>query len=338
MKNRTIFPSVRPQILSAASVGGIRESTSAFGKLLDIRSEDDRFGKKTWEDAEAEIQRLTLDTALKKASLSANDLDAMFAGDLLNQCTASTFGLVGFRAPFFGIFGACSTIAEGFSLATFALSCGLSLCSVTASSHNLSAERQFRSPVEYGGQRTPTAQWTVTGGASFLLSAARRGQCSPLAEIVSLTPGCILDGGISDQSNMGAAMAPAAADTFLAYFASTGSSPDDFDYLFTGDLGQEGSALFKILMKNNGFPELKNHRDCGLLLYDANDPDTKNGASGCGCSASVLAARILPDLASGKIRNILFCPTGALMNATTVQQGKTIPGIAHLLHIKAIGR
>jgi len=331
---RVIYPQRPTYILGAASVGGHRESMGQIGGLFDITTADDRFGMATWEEAESEIQRLATETVLKKCRMSPADVACMFAGDLLNQCVASVYGLIDFGVPLFGIFGACSTAAEGLILASLATNALNGPCTVTVSSHNCSAERQFRFPVEYGALRTPTSQWTVTGGASFIVGT----ECSePLAEIRALCPGRMRDSGITDANNIGAAMAPAAADTYLAYFKETGESPEDHDYIFTGDLGAEGSDLFKLIMAENGYPDIKNHRDCGLLIYDPRDADIKCGGSGCGCSAAVLSSLILPDLKRGRLKNVLFAATGALMNAATVQQGNTVPGICHLVKLCSTG-
>ena len=331
---RVIRPKKPTYILCSASVGGRRERRGQIGDFFDITNDDDRFGKTTWEEAEAEIQRLSLEKALEKCGIAPSEISCMFAGDLLNQCVASVFGLLDFDVPLFGIFGACSTSAEGLILASLALNAGAELCSVTVSSHNCSAERQFRFPVEYGSIKTPTSQWTVTGGASFILSASPK---DALAEITGVCPGRMRDSGVTDANNMGAAMAPAAADTFISYFKETGESPEDFDYIFTGDLGAEGSDLFKLLMSENGYKNITNHLDCGLMIYDTRDEDIKCGGSGCGCSASVLSSLILPDIKRGRLKNILFAATGALMNAASVQQGNTIPGICHLVRISHIG-
>lgn len=331
---RVIRPKKPSYIICSASVGGHRERSGQLGALFDITYSDDRFGKKTWEDAEAEIQRLSLKRALEKGAIDPSSLSCMFAGDLLNQCVASVFGLLDFNVPLFGVFGACSTCAEGLCLATLAINGGTELCSITVSSHNCSAERQFRFPVEYGSQKTPTSQWTVTGGASFIVGTNEK---DALAQITAICPGRMRDSGITDANNMGAAMAPAAADTFISYFKETGESPEDFDYIFTGDLGAEGSDLFKLLMSENGFRDITNHRDCGLMIYDPRDEDIKSGGSGCGCSASVLSSLILPDIKRGRLKNVLFAATGALMNAASVQQGNTIPGICHLIRLSHIG-
>ena len=331
---RVLRPTVTPYIMGCASVGGNKERKGQLGDLFDITYTDDRFGKDTWEEAESEIQRLSLTKAMEKCNISEKDIGCMFAGDLLNQCVASVFGLLDYKIPLFGIFGACSTAAEGLILASLSVNAGIDLCSVSVSSHNCSAERQFRYPVEYGALRTPTSQWTVTGGASFIVGCRKE---NALAEIKAVCPGIMCDSGITDANNMGAAMAPAAADTFIAYFNETGESPEDFDYIFTGDLGAEGSDLFRLLMAENGYPNIANHRDCGLLIYDPRDEDIKCGGSGCGCSAAVLSSLILPDLKRGRLKNVLFAATGALMNAATVQQGNTVPGICHLVKLCSTG-
>ncbi|MBQ7172285.1 MAG: stage V sporulation protein AD [Clostridia bacterium] len=334
MKKRILIPEVSPAILGFATVGGKREKEGPLGEAFDLIDTSDRFCKKTWEKAEAEMQRLSLCKALEKTGKKATELDAVFAGDLINQCAASIFGLVSFPAPFFGIFGACSTLTEGMILASLALqSPGFSLAAVVTSSHNCTAERQFRSPIEYGGQRSPTSQWTVTGAGAYLLSA--RPEAGAFARITALLPGIALDSGVTDSSNMGAAMAPAAADTFLAYFEENGERPEDFDRIVTGDLGEEGSSLFLEFLEQNGVRNVKNHEDCGALIYDRTRADVHSGGSGCGCAGTTLANRYLPLLQNGKMRRILFAATGALMNAASVQQGLSIPGIAHLVRLES---
>ncbi|MBQ4297254.1 MAG: stage V sporulation protein AD [Clostridia bacterium] len=334
MKRRILYPGTPPVILGCATVGGRREKEGPFGALFDLTDKTDRFRKKTWETAEAEMQRLALCKALEKTGKSAMEIDALFAGDLINQCAASVFGLVNVPAPFFGIFGACSTLTEGLTLASLALeNPGVSLTAVVTSSHNCSAERQFRSPLEYGGQRPPTSQWTVTGAGAYLLSArAEEGCC---ARVTALLPGIAVDSGLTDSSNMGAAMAPAAADTFLSYFAESGERPEDYDLIVTGDLGAEGSSLFLEFLAENGCPNVKNHEDCGALIYDRERTDVHSGGSGCGCAGTMLANRYLPLLLRGEKRRILFAATGALMNAASVQQGLSIPGIAHLVRLES---
>ena len=331
---RTIALAHPPSVISCSNIGGKFEGQGPLGTYFDETSQDSFFGEKTWEKAESAMQKKVLQRALDQAKLKPKDLDYIFAGDLLNQCIGSSFGLRDFGVPFYGLYGACSTMGESLSLAALMIDGGFAnKCAAMTSSHFCTAERQYRMPVPYGSQRPPTAQWTATAAGCTILAAD-----GPGPYVTHITCGKIVDKGITDANNMGAAMAPAAYDSLAAFFRDTGTKPQDYDLIVTGDLGELGHAIVRDFFARDGIDLGGHFQDCGLLLYDANDPDTKNGASGCGCSASVLAARILPDLASGKIRNILFCPTGALMNATTVQQGKTIPGIEHLLHIKAIGR
>ncbi|MBQ8369693.1 MAG: stage V sporulation protein AD [Clostridia bacterium] len=335
LKNQTIVPPRRVFILSAGSVAGQKEKQGPLGRLFDI-SGDDRFGKDTWEKSEAEMQRLALGLALTKSGFKEDDMDAMFAGDLINQCISSTYGLSAYRIPFLGLFGACSTCAEGLLISSLALS-SLDRCAVVTSSHYCSAERQFRFPLEYGGQRPPTAQWTVTGSGAFVLSALERdtdrvsGDFVP--EIAEILPGCIVDRGISDANNMGAAMAPAAADTLERYF-NAGHKPEESDLIVTGDLGIEGSEILVDLLGARGFDISRNHTDCGKMIFEPNSSDTHAGGSGCGCSAVVLAADLLENVKSGVLSDILFLGTGALMNTLALNQGQTIPGIAHLVRIR----
>lgn len=275
------------------------------------------------------MQRLALGFALSKNKLGDNDFDAMFAGDLINQCTSSIYGLIDYNIPYFGIYGACSTVAEGLVLA--AMTVGYDIykrIAVITSSHNCSAERQFRFPLEYGGQRSPTSQWTVTASGAFIVEKNRK---PPY--ITEVMPGIVIDKGISDASNMGAAMAPAAADTLLRYFKHTGHKPSDFDMIFTGDLGYEGHRITTELCKAEGYDISGNYQDCGLIIYDIEAQDMHAGGSGCGCGASVLSAYIIKKLLEGVYHEVLFLATGALMSPMSIQQGLYIPGIAHLLHI-----
>lgn len=279
------------------------------------------------------MQRLALGLALSKSGLKEDDLEAMFAGDLINQCISSSYGLSAYRIPFLGLFGACSTCAEGLLLGALS---GLDRCAAVTSSHFCSAERQFRFPLEYGGQRPPTSQWTVTGSGAFILSSLERDcvrvQGDFVPEITELLPGCIVDRGISDAGNMGAAMAPAAADTLERYFQA-GHTPEESDLIVTGDLGTEGSAILPDLLAAKGYDISERHADCGKMIFDPASSDTHAGGSGCGCSAVVLAADLLESMKKGSLRDILFVGTGALMNSLAVNQGRTIPGIAHLVRI-----
>ncbi len=320
-----------PSVVGYAAVGGSKEHQGPLGADFDLHDETDRFGMDTWERAESEMQRLSLNLALAKAKIDASDIDAIFAGDLMNQCTGSAYGLLGFHKPYFGLYGACSTFAEATMLASLMINAGyFQTCAAVSSSHFCSAERQFRFPLEYGGQRAPTAQWTATASGAAILGKQDR---APY--ITEVMPGMIIDKGINDVNNMGAAMAPAAIDTLTAYFSESGRSPDDFDLILTGDLGLEGHSITRTLMKNSGFDMTKVYNDCGLLLYGKESQDVHCGGSGCGCSASVICAHILKKIAVGELRNVLYLATGALMSPNSLKQGATIPGIAHLVHFSA---
>lgn len=318
-------------IAGFASVVSKKEGEGPLGKVFDIVNPDTAFGEKTWERAESRMQSTAVKTALEKCSLTPEDLDYIFAGDLLNQCIGSTFGLRSLSVPFIGLFGACSTMAESLTMASLFVEGGFCrhACAVT-SSHFCSAERQFRFPLEYGGQRTPTAQWTVTGSGAVVVSNQGDG---PFVRQVTI--GTIEDFGIKDANNMGPAMAPAAAMTISRFFEDTGSQPSDFDLILTGDLGSVGSAALLELLKGEGLDLSKNHSDCGKMIYDPKTQDVMAGGSGCGCSASVLCGHLLPQLRSGILKNVLFIATGALMSPTSAQQGESIPGIAHLLHLSS---
>lgn len=340
MKTEIFKPAQPVYILSYASVTGKKEKKGPLGDLFDL-SGDDRFGKETWEKAEAEMQRLAAGTAIRKSSFAPEDMDVMFAGDLINQCISSSYGLMSYGIPYLGIFGACSTCAEGMLMAAIYASSVCRRCISVTSSHYCTAERQFRYPLEYGGQRSPTSQWTVTGSGAFVYSSDSKdaerftGDFVPMIEEVM--PGCMIDRGISDANNMGAAMAPSAADTLSRYFSKE-HTPEEFDLIVTGDLGSEGTAILRDLMLTNGYDISKNHVDCGNMIFSPFESDTHAGGSGCGCSAVVMAADILPNIASGKLTDILFLGTGALMNALAVNQKQTIPGIAHLVRIKGVNK
>lgn len=329
MQKGIIKLTTRPSIISTGTVVGKKEHEGPLGGCFDKYDETDTFGMPTWEQSESEMQRLALNHALDSGGFKIHDIDAIFAGDLINQCTSSGYGLANFDAPFFGLFGACSTIAEGLTLGSMLVDSGkfLRIAAVT-SSHNCSAERQFRFPLEYGGQRPPTAQWTVTGSAAYIVGEHGR---PPF--ITEVLPGRVNDKGINDANNMGAAMAPAAIDTLKRYFTESGKSPDDFAAIVTGDLGHEGSGILVDLLRAEGIDIAKQHKDCGLLMYDRVGQDAHAGGSGCGCSATVLAGHILKKMRELELPDILFVATGAMMSPSSVQQGLTIPGIAHLLHI-----
>ena len=318
-----------PSVISSASVVGKKEFDGPLGDLFDLHDEKDDFGQKSWEQSEAEMQRLALNLALAKGETDETALDAIFAGDLINQCTSSNYGLLSYQVPFFGLYGACSTCAEGLTLAAMLISGGIyRRCAAVTSSHNCSAERQFRFPLEYGGQRTPTAQWTVTGAGAFILDAQGNGPY-----ITEVMPGISMDRGITDINNMGAAMAPAAADTLERYFRESHADPASFDRIITGDLGYEGHGIVLDLLKEKGYDISANYNDCGLLIYSRTAQDMHAGGSGCGCSATVLSAYLMRELKTGAMRNILFLVTGALMSPMAVLQKQSIPGIAHLVHL-----
>lgn len=334
MENRIKKIKEKICITSCAAVGGRKESEGPLGNCFDYVDRTDRFGKETWEQAEAESQFMALNFALHKRGAKPQDLSVLLAGDLVNQCTSSAYGLLDYDTPFLGIYGACSTCAEGLLLAALLLDGGhFHRVAAVSSSHFCSAERQFRTPLEYGGQRAPTAQWTVTGAGAFLLE--REGTV-PLARISEVLPGKTVNGGINDPANMGAAMAPAALDTLLAYFKESGKVPSDFDLILTGDLGYEGSEILKDLLNAEGYCIDGIHNDCGLLIYDRKKQDVHAGGSGCGCAATVLASKIIGDLKEGRLKNALFMATGALMSADSLKQGLTIPAIAHLVHLEGV--
>lgn len=320
----------RPSVLSYYAVAGRKEKEGPIGHLIEEYSGDDRFSKDTWEKAESEMQRRAFSGALSKLK-PGTKVDCVFAGDLMNQCTSSNYGLIDFETPYIGLYGACSTCAESIALASLSVSAGYAKSAgAVTSSHFCSAERQFRFPLEYGGQRTPTSQRTVTASGAFIISDK---PCR--AQISEVMFGTVRDGGIKDINNMGAAMAPAALDTLCAFFEKSESKPSDFDLIVTGDLGYEGYSIVKELMAKRGKKLGDNYNDCGLIVFDRENQDMHAGGSGCGCSALVLAAKILPEIEAGKLKEVLFIGTGALMSPTSLQQGLTIPAVAHLVHFSA---
>jgi len=295
--------------------------------MFDIINKDSYFGQASWEKAESQMQSLAVSKALEKAGLQNTDIDFIFAGDLLNQCIGSTYGLRELGIPYVGLFGACSTMAESLCVASTFIEGGVAQKVVACtSSHFCTAERQFRFPLEYGGQRTPTAQWTATASGAAVL---QNGDVPPFVR--AITVGTIEDLGVTDANNMGAAMAPAAAMTIRHFFEDTGKKPEEFDLIITGDLGKVGSSLLADLLRRDGIDLGDRQSDCGLLLYDLEKQDVHAGGSGCGCSASVLCGHLLPQMREGKLHNILFIATGALMSPTVVQQGESIASIAHLV-------
>ena len=314
-----------PSILGHANVVGKKEGEGPLKETFDYIDPDDTFGQASWEKAEAEMQKRVLTMALDKAGVAVSGLDFLFAGDLLNQCIGSSYAARGQEVSFFGLYGACSTMGEGLALAAMTLDGGFGQwTAAVASSHFCSAERQYRTPLEYGNQRTPTAQWTVTGAGAVVL-----GRGGPGPYVTHCTIGKIVDKGIKDANNMGAAMAPAAADTLKAHFQDTGRTPGDYDLIVTGDLGALGRELLLELLAKEGWDLGARHTDCGLLIFDQEGQDVHCGGSGCGCSASVLTGYLLNGMKAGRWTDVLFCPTGALHSPTATMQGESIPGVCH---------
>lgn len=319
-----------PTLAAWANVVGKKEGEGPLRSTFDYIDTDDTFGESTWEKSESAMQKQALGLALNKAGQAASKLDWLFAGDLLNQCIGSSYAARGQQIPFLGLYGACSTMGEGLALASMTLDGGFGeWAGVVVSSHFCTAERQYRTPLEYGGQRTPTAQWTVTGSGAAIL--AREG---PGPYVTHVTVGKIVDKGITDTNNMGAAMAPAACDTISAHLQDTGRKPSDYDLIVTGDLGTLGSELLLELLRRDGI-QLSNHLDCGALIFDLKQQDVHCGGSGCGCCASILTGYLLGGMKSGKWQNILFCPTGALHSPTSAFQGESVPGICHAIAISS---
>jgi stage V sporulation protein AD len=318
-----------PVIKAYASIVGKKEGEGPLAECFDFISEDTSFGEKTWEKSESRMQMDTLSRALNKAGVTPDSVDIIFAGDLLNQCIGTSYGLRDFNIPLAGVYGACSTMSESLCLASVFIESGCANTAVAlTSSHFCTAERQYRFPLEYGGQRPQTSQWTVTGCGAIVLQNEGQGPF-----IKEVTFGKIVDLGIKDANNMGAAMAPAAADTIKSYLSDTSCKTDDFDLIITGDLGFVGSELCKELAAKEGITLGTNYSDCGLLIYDRKNQDVHSGGSGCGCSASVLCSHILNNMRSGNLNNVLFIATGVLMSTTSLLQGESIPSIAHLIHL-----
>ena len=318
-----------PAVLCWASVVGKKEGEGPLAGSFDVVNPDTTFGEKTWEKAESRMQQIALQTALHKGGLRREDIDCLFAGDLLNQCIGSGFAHRDSGIPFLGLYGACSTMAEGLLCAAAAVDGGYAgRAAVTVSSHFCSAERQYRFPLAYGGQRTPTAQWTVTGAGCAVLGAGggRRG-----VHITAACPGRIVDLGVTDVNNMGGAMAPAAFDTLWTFFEQTDTAPADYDLIVTGDLAQVGADVLRRLFADRGVDLAPVYHDCGLMIFDRDKQDVHAGGSGCGCSAAVLCGEILRQMEQGKRQKVIFAGTGALLSPTSMQQGESIPGICHLV-------
>ncbi|MGN0558702.1 MAG: stage V sporulation protein AD [Acutalibacteraceae bacterium] len=319
-----------PSITGYGAVAGKKESEGPLGSCFDKIFYDAHAGQDSWEKAESILQKEAVSIALGKAERKPEDISYIFAGDLLNQCISSSYGLRDFNIPYLGQYGACSTMAQSLIMAAVMVESGGAQCSAcVTSSHFCSAERQYRFPLEYGGQRTPTAQWTVTGAGSCIVENAK----GSYPKIAYATVGRIVDMGVKDANNMGAAMAPAAAQTISSFFKDTNTNPSDYDMIFTGDLGKVGSDLLYQLLDEKKYNIRDNHRDCGLLIFDCEKQDVHAGGSGCGCAASVFCSAILNKMKKGELKNILLIATGALMSPTSTQQGESIPSVAHLVNI-----
>ncbi len=318
-----------PVITHWASVAGKKESEGPLAHTFDIKSQDAYFGQKTWEQGEKQMQKLALGKLAEKARMNLSEFDLVFSGDLLNQCIGSSFTLRNLGIPHLGLYGACSTMAESLLLASMAVGGGFADNAVAmTSSHFASSERQYRFPLGYGGQRTPTAQWTVTGSGAALVQPKGKGP-----RITGCTVGTVTDLGIKDANNMGAAMAPAAYATIKAHFTDMKAAPEDFDLIVTGDLGQLGKEMLLELAKRDGVRLGGKLTDCGTMIFDNTKQDVHAGGSGCGCSAITLCGYLLGQLNAGKLKKILFCGTGALLSPTSTQQGLPIPGVCHAVCI-----
>lgn len=313
-----------PYIVNYASIVGQKEGEGPLGKYFDKIEHDPMVGKDNWEEAESELQKKAASMALQKAGLMPEDIRYLFSGDLLGQIIASSFGMLELQIPMFGLYGACSTAGESLSLAAMTVAAGYAEhCLAVTSSHFASAEKQFRYPLEYASQRPLSTTWTVTGSGAFVVGKTGN------VKITGITTGKMVDYGIKDSMNMGAAMAPAAADTIYQHFQDFERTPEDYDLIVTGDLGVVGRELVLDLLRQKGYELTKQYFDCGIAIFDDSTQDTHSGGSGCGCSAVTLAGYLLPKLERGELKRILFLPTGALLSTVSFNEGQSIPGICH---------
>lgn len=314
-----------PWIIQSGNVVGSKEGEGPLGEYFDIIGEDEMFGCENWESAEGELQKEALTLALGKAGVTAKQIRYIFAGDLLGQNMASSFGLEDMDIPMFGLYGACSTAGESLSLAALSVAAGAAdLTAAVTSSHFASAEKQFRFPLAYGNQRPPSSTWTVTGSGAFLV-----GRKKGIAKITGITTGKIVDYGVKDTMNMGGCMAPAAVDTIYANLTDYKRQVDYYDKIITGDLGEIGVEILIDLLKERGYDVKSRILDCGMMMFDKEKQGTNAGGSGCGCSATVLSAFILKQIKEGVWKRVLFVPTGALMSPVSHNEGMSVPGIAH---------
>lgn len=316
--------------MSAACMVGPKEGEGPLKDTFDVVVEDATFGKDSWEEGESEMMKQTSLLALRKAKIKTEDVRYLFAGDLLGQLIATTFGVKDFDIPLFGLYGACSTMGEALSLGAMTVHAGYAdTVLATASSHFGGTEKQFRFPLEYGNQRPMSSTWTVTGCGAFVLSKEYGD-----VMISGVTTGKVVDYGVKDSLNMGACMAPAAADVIYQHFKDFGCRPEEYDRIVTGDLGSVGKEILCKLLKDQGYDISNVHMDCGMEIYDDPEQDTHAGGSGCGCSAVTLAGKLLKEIREGVINKILFVPTGALLSTVSYNEGKSVPGIAHAVVIE----
>ena len=326
---QTVALETPPVIVSGAAIAGKKEGGGPIGSRFDQIEPDAYFSQKTWEQGESVMFERALSLACRKASIQVDALDAIFSGDLQNQCAGAAYAMRNASAPFFGLYGACSTMAESAALAAMMIDGGFAEhCAAITGSHYCTAERQYRAPTGYGGVRTPTAQWTVTGSGCLILSKTGLGPC-----VTTVTIGMIADKDVKDITNMGAAMAPAAYDTLKAHFQETGRQPDYYDLIVTGDLGHLGHAIVSECFRRDG-TILSNYDDCGRMIFDRDRQDVHAGGSGSGCSAVVLAGHLLRQMQEGALNRLLFAATGALMSPTTSMQKESIPAICHAISIE----
>ncbi|MCI9221221.1 MAG: stage V sporulation protein AD [Lachnospiraceae bacterium] len=322
-------------ILNSASIVGSKEGEGPLGLLFDRVGQDDMFGCKTWEEAESTLQKEAVGLALEKAGLRPEDISYVFAGDLLGQSMATSFGISTYQIPLLGVYGACSTCGESLALGAMSIAGGFADKAVcVTSSHFASAEKEFRFPLDYGNQRPLSATWTVTGSAAFVLGAERGVKAR--ARISAMTVGKVVDYGLKDSMNMGACMAPAAASTLEQHFIDFAGQPEEYDKIITGDLGKVGQRVLIDLLRKKGIDISEQHMDCGIEVFDAASQDTHAGGSGCGCSAVTLSAYILKQLEERNWKKVLFMPTGALLSKTSFNEGLSVPGIAHAVVIESL--
>lgn len=330
MQSFCLKQSVR--IRASACTGGEMEKDGPLGMYLDAYDVTGKFEGENWEESESRMLKQTIECAMEKAGKRPEDIDYLFCGDLLRQMTASSFGVKSLQIPVFGVYGACSTMGESMILASVFLESGVAECVVAAtSSHFATAEKEFRFPLSYGNQRPPCATWTVTGSGALVLE---RGKKERGIYVVAATPGKIVDYGITDKANMGACMAPAAVSTIAAHFKDLRLTPEHYDKIVTGDLGEVGSDILLDLLKAEGYDISKQHMDCGMTIYDSRVQDVHSGGSGCGCAAVTLTGYILQKMREGKWKRVLFVPTGALLSTVSSNEGDTVPGIAHAVALE----